>query len=216
MDVQHLGQLAFWLPLAIVVGVAHTLMSPDHYLPFIALSRARRWSFAKTMTLTALCGLGHVVSALFLAAIGLWLGEPLSRLGGSESMRGQMAASLLMAFGFAYFVWSLHDLLRSKAQVAAENKNGVTFWLLFIVFILGPCEPLIPLVMAPGVAADGMTMALTTCVFGLSTVVTMLVTVAAAVYSLSHLRTSFLEKYSHCLAGATLLICGACVEFLGL
>ena len=36
-----------WMVLAAAaLGVVHTLLGPDHYLPFIFLSRARGWSAA--------------------------------------------------------------------------------------------------------------------------------------------------------------------------
>jgi len=42
------------------IGFFHTLLGPDHYLPFILLSKSRNWSTVKTMFITVLCGLGHV------------------------------------------------------------------------------------------------------------------------------------------------------------
>ena len=38
----------------------HTVAGPDHYVPFIAMSRLGRWSMLKTTWITLLCGLGHV------------------------------------------------------------------------------------------------------------------------------------------------------------
>jgi hypothetical protein len=34
------------------LGFFHTLFGPDHYLPFIMMARARRWSLAKTGWIT--------------------------------------------------------------------------------------------------------------------------------------------------------------------
>ncbi|HEV7621501.1 MAG TPA: hypothetical protein VGO09_07205, partial [Flavisolibacter sp.] len=59
---------------AISISFLHTLSGPDHYLPFVALSRARRWSLSKTIGWTIVCGCGHVWSSvllgLLLAAVG--------------------------------------------------------------------------------------------------------------------------------------------------
>ena len=49
------------------IGFLHTIMGPDHYVPFIAMSRARGWSLLKTMLVTTACGLGHVIGS---AALG--------------------------------------------------------------------------------------------------------------------------------------------------
>ena len=38
---------------AIAAGVYHTLIGPDHYLPFVALGKARGWSYSKTVLATS-------------------------------------------------------------------------------------------------------------------------------------------------------------------
>ena len=48
------------------LGVLHTVTGPDHYIPFIAMSRVGRWSVAKTLMVTLLCGLGHVAGSVLL------------------------------------------------------------------------------------------------------------------------------------------------------
>ncbi|NIR37211.1 MAG: hypothetical protein GWN73_15615, partial [Actinobacteria bacterium] len=60
--------VAVWSLLAAAVGVAvtHTALGPDHYLPFVMLARARKWSWARTLTVTGICGLGHVASSVLL------------------------------------------------------------------------------------------------------------------------------------------------------
>ena len=45
---------------AALIGLGHTLCGPDHYLPFIVMGKANRWSMPKTLWITFLCGLGHV------------------------------------------------------------------------------------------------------------------------------------------------------------
>jgi hypothetical protein len=38
------------------LGFFHTIMGPDHYLPFIVMSRSGKWSNKKTIWVTILCG----------------------------------------------------------------------------------------------------------------------------------------------------------------
>jgi nickel/cobalt exporter len=52
------------------LGFIHTAIGVDHYLPFVALGRARRWSLSRTLLVTALCGAGHVAGSLLLGAAG--------------------------------------------------------------------------------------------------------------------------------------------------
>jgi sulfite exporter TauE/SafE len=58
--------------------------------------------------------------------------------------------------------------------------------------------------------------ALVASAFGLVTIATMLVIIAAASFGASFVRLGKLERYSHALAGAMIFISGLCVQFLGL
>jgi len=98
------------------IGFIHTILGPDHYLPFIVLSKARQWSSFKTTVITLLCGIGHVLSSVVLGFIGVALGIAVFKLEAIESFRGDLAAWLLIIFifGFTYFVWGLHRTIRNR------------------------------------------------------------------------------------------------------
>src|ERR1044071_6605449 len=87
---------------AITVACLHTLTGPDHYLPFIALSKSRGWSFRKTLMWTSICGTGHVLSSIVLAAAGAALGWSLSKISWLENIRGGIAGWFLLLFGLGY------------------------------------------------------------------------------------------------------------------
>ena len=76
------GELRLLLATAASLGLIHALAGPDHYLPFIALSKARRWSIARTARITLLCGSGHVLASLVVGGLGIALGWS---LGGRSS-----------------------------------------------------------------------------------------------------------------------------------
>ena len=44
--------LTLLLVTAASIGVVHTLLGPDHYLPFVAMAKARGWSLARTLRIT--------------------------------------------------------------------------------------------------------------------------------------------------------------------
>ena len=60
---------------AISIGFVHTILGPDHYLPFIVLSQAKKWTLKKTMFITFFCGLGHVLSSVVLGLVGIAVGH---------------------------------------------------------------------------------------------------------------------------------------------
>ena len=70
---------------AATLGFVHTLFGPDHYLPFIVMSKAKNWTNTKTIWITTLCGLGHVASSVILGGIGIGFGIGLHKLEFFES-----------------------------------------------------------------------------------------------------------------------------------
>ena len=99
---------------AALIGIGHTLCGPDHYLPFIVVGKARGWTLTKTLWITFLCGIGHVLGSVALGVIGATLGVALGRLELFEAWRGNLAAQALIIFGFTYCVWGIHRALRNK------------------------------------------------------------------------------------------------------
>lgn len=226
---------------AATLGFVHTLFGPDHYLPFVAMAKARRWSMLKTFVITSLCGIGHVASSVVLGFLGLALGIVVYKLEAVESFRGNLAAWFLIAFGFTYFVWGLHRAIRRKPHThthrhqdgedhehrhshvhqhahvhETKDTKNITPWILFTIFVFGPCEPLIPLLMYPAAEASIASVAAIALVFGITTLATMLTIVMGLSFGISKLPLGKIERFSHALAGLTILLCGSAIQFLGL
>ena len=223
------------------IGFFHTLFGPDHYLPFIMMAWSRRWSPLKTGLITFLCGVGHVGSSVVLGLIGVAAGLAVGTLELVESDRGSVAAWLLMAFGLAYCAWGLRRAYRKQPHthphfhakddahthphsheaehVHVHNEKAranITPWVLFVIFVFGPCEPLIPILMYPAAENSLSGLILVTAVFGTVTIATMLGLVLLSVAGVSFVRLAWLQRYSHAIAGATILLCGVAIELLGL
>jgi nickel/cobalt exporter len=225
---------------AAAIAFVHTILGPDHYLPFVAMSKARGWSLPKTLRITLACGIGHLAGSVLLGVAGIALGMQLSSLEWLEGLRGDVAAWLLVGFGLAYAVWGLRRALRNRPHTHWHHHDGFTHlhehthheahahvhdqeaasrslapWVIFIIFVLGPCEPLIPLLMYPAALESASGVLSVTLVFGLVTVLTMLLVVAVAVLGLKTVKLDRLEPYAHALAGTTILACGLGIVLLG-
>ena len=225
------------------IAFIHTVVGPDHYLPFIVMARARQWSIAKTSWVTVLSGFGHVISSILLGAVGIGIGVGLNRLEFLESVRGDLAAWLFVLFGLGYMLWGIWRISRNRQHKhehrhangtvhvhthSHENdhphpkghdhshRNNITPWILFTIFFLGPCEPLIPILMYPAAQNSSWGVVQVSIVFGAITILTMLALVLLASYGLNFMRLGKLEKYTHIIAGATILLSGAGMLFLGL
>jgi sulfite exporter TauE/SafE len=204
------------------------VLGPDHYVPFIAISRARQWSIKKTAWVTGVCGLAHVGSSVVIGLIGISLSVRLARLEAFEALRGSITGWLIIAFGIAYLVWGIRkavtyrrrkqvmDKLQEDGDTEKKSYKQLIPWMLFVVFIFGPCEPLIPVLMFPAAQVSTAGMILVDAVFGVVTLGTMLLLVLVPQFGLQKLRAPVLKQYGHALAGALILFCGAGIQFLGL
>jgi len=101
------NEISVLLITAASIGFMHTLFGPDHYIPFIAMSKAGNWSKFKTLWVTILCGIGHVGSTIVLGFLGIAFGYSVFHLESIESYRGDIAGWLLLVFGLLYMVWGI-------------------------------------------------------------------------------------------------------------
>ena len=278
---------------ALSIGVFHTVLGPDHYLPFIAMARAGGWSRKKTMLVTTLCGLGHIAGSVLLGMVGIAFGISLSRLEAFESSRGSWAAWALILFGLLYTLWGLRRAARKRphthvhahangtihkhehrhegphlhphpsapeghepptpegkgrAVLGGDGSAGIrggpataspggstggsrvrstnriqegpssarmTPWVLFVVFLLGPCEALIPLLMFPAAMESWSALLLVTGTFGAATLATMVGLVFLGLEGSQRIRLPLAQGYGHVVAGVTVLLCGVAIQFLG-
>lgn len=236
------SELVLLISAAASIAFIHTLMGPDHYLPFVAMGKARGWSLKKTGLITIGCGLGHSVGSILLGLFGIWAGSHLPDLEMIEGVRGDLAAWALMSFGVLYMVWGIrkarrgeththmhshadgtvhhhhHDHSTGHAHVheAPAGKVSVAPWTIFIIFVLGPCEPLIPLLMYPAAEMTAMDMTLIVGTFVGVTVATMTTVALLAHAGLSFVPVERMEKHIHTIAGGTLAFCGFAIVGLGL
>lgn len=252
------SELMLLIGAAASIAFVHTLMGPDHYLPFVAMAKARGWTLARTLRITLWCGLGHLVGSIALGLLGIAFGAQLARLEWIEAVRGETAAWMLVGFGLAYMAWGLrrawrnrphqhwhrhgdlahthkhthegdhlhlHDSVQVRVAAAdgqgadtghADQKASITPWVIFVIFVLGPCEPLIPLLMYPAATHSVAGVVAVTAVFGGVTVLTMLLAVWVSSVGLSRLRFGSLARYDHALAGFAVCVCGLAITVLGL
>lgn len=195
------------------IAFTHTLVGVDHYLPFVVLNRSQQWSLKKTLTMTAVSGVGHVVGSVLLGMIGIALGVALKRLEWVESVRGGLASWGLIAFGLVYAAWAL---TRRQAHHHQTPTSSFTFWSVFLVFVLGPCEPLIPLLMFPASQGGWGEVALVTATFAVITIGTMLAMVTIGVWGLGVPKLGFVEKHAHAFAGLAIATSGLAIQVLGI
>ncbi len=228
-------ELYYLIITAVSLSFIHTLTGPDHYLPFIALSKANNWTVSKTVLWTVVCGIGHVGSSIVLGLGGIALGWSLAKFSWLEGIRGGIAGWVMLIVGCGYMIYALIQLRQNKLHkhfdmndgemyvyehkegqiVLSQDRRRVTPWIMFIVFVLGPCEPLIPLLSFPAAKQSIAGITILVSVFGFFTLLTMVALVLLGYYGISSFKTAKLEKYVHVLAAGTVVICGGGMVFIG-
>jgi ABC-type nickel/cobalt efflux system permease component RcnA len=227
------------------VGLLHTILGPDHYVPFIVMSKAGRWSRAKTFVVTLLCGIGHVLGSVALGLLGISLGLALNILETIESFRGDIAGWALVSFGLIYFIWGVKRAYNKKPHThwhthgvgdvhthththsgdhahVHENENenekvvNLTPWILFTIFVFGPCEALIPILIYPSATLSFSGMVIVIIIFSIATIGTMLTIVMLSIYGLSFLPLKSFERYTHAIAGFLIFFSGIAIQIFGL
>lgn len=209
---------AFWTLFltAIFLGVFHTLIAPDHYLPFVALSKDRNWSLPHTLGVTFLCGFGHVFSSILVGVVGILLGAGVASIEGLDEYRSDVVKWIMLAFGLSYLAYGLYRSYKgghghSCACGSAHNKllGGASFWVLFFIFTFGPCEILIPLLIYPASEFNWIAVIAVALAFSLSSVATMLLSVASILFGLrlAGVWTDSMGRWSQAVTGAVITAC---------
>lgn len=227
------------LTTAVSIGFFHTLIGVDHSLPFVVMGRAQGWPLRKVLGITFLCGLGHVLSSVVLGVAGIGLGAAVEKLEWIEASRGELAAWSLIVFGLTYAAWSFarsrrvteHTHVHEDGTVHAHHHGeggghghgldassvaGMTAWSLFVIFVLGPCEPLIPLLMVPALGWGWGSVVLVATAFGVTTIATMMTVVTVGYLGLGVPKFRKLEKHAHTLAGLAIASSGLAIQALGI
>ena len=145
---------------------------PTHWLPFVLTGRARGWSRAKTLAVTAFAGTGHVAVTTLLGLAIAWFGFQLNEKIGA--LFPWIAGGLLWMMG-GFYLWRQwqgtgichhhppgghhhadehcaeehehshwEDELKDTPLVSAKAADSAAIGGLFVMLTLSPCEGFLP------------------------------------------------------------------------
>jgi len=210
---------SIWVLLLSTVSVAFVhALAPDHWMPFAAIGKAQKWSKLRLLGITFISGIGHVGISIIFSVIGILLGFSLSNLKSIEGHRGEIVLWLLIGFGIAYMIWGLKKARDRRHSHIDEEKlkaKTVAVWTMFAVIILGPCEPLVPLVFL-GYNYGFMGVIAVSIIFSVITIIMMLLQSFLAFMGIQWIKNDLAERYAHAFAGLVIALTGALVMVLGI
>ena len=208
------------------IAALHAL-APDHWVPFAALARSERWSAARTASLTALCGAGHVTVSVVIGIAGAVLGIGLFESFGA-TLEG-VAPLVLIGFGLAYAAWGVGRILRERwhrrMHSAGEphhhhrhhhlDHRAASARALFLLFCADPCVAVIPLMLAAVPAGWAAALAVVAA-YELATIATMVGLVLPARAATHAVRAPWVDRFGDVLAGSVIACVGVMVGVMGI
>lgn len=183
---------------------------PTHWLPFVLVGRAQRWSLARVITVAVTAGLAHIASTAIVGSLIVAAGLALNAwIGG---LLPHLSAALLFIFGAFYLARaSLQKPITATGPEAEVPEpavsNRAAFWGLVLMMAVTPGEVLLPIYLSS--ATEGvMALALLTLSFAAGTVLgmTLLAALASAGYSI--LRLERWARYEGAILGIALILIG--------
>ena len=182
---------------------------PTHWLPFVIVGRGQRWSTGKTLSVTALAGMGHVAFTIVLGLAVTGAGLVAAPLLGKVFT--PLVGGLLVAVGLFYLV---RQVLRPKAHVHAANKLFTTDRAAVIGLVtllaLSPCEAFLPIYLAN--AKHGwVAFAALSLILLVATSAGMLLFTSLSLAGAQKLKLDNLARYEQAILGSVLCVLGVAV-----
>ncbi|HEU4403162.1 MAG TPA: hypothetical protein VFT43_13770 [Candidatus Polarisedimenticolia bacterium] len=222
---------------ACTTAVIHALI-PDHWLPFVVMSRSQGWNARRTATLTGLAGLLHVLMSILVGGAAIALGTDPAR--DLASLAGHsleyLAGALLFLFGVAYGVWAhlrearahgavSHDSTGSGPASQEEHvhahghllepwfRRAVSGGALVVVIGISPCALLAPILFAAA-AQGAVALAASAIGFAACTIGTMVCVTLFARRGMQRLDLPFFTRFGDLISGALIGTIGLLVMIL--
>jgi hypothetical protein len=186
---------------------------PTHWLPFVLVGRAQRWSLGRVMAAVAAAGLAHIVTTALVGGLIVVAGLALDQwIGG---VLPYLSAILLFVFGAFYLLRAVvrrPQLAGGPSLDLAEPavSHAAAFWGLVAMMAISPGEVLLPFYLSQAQTGLGVLAALTAA-FAAGTVLGMAVFTVLARAGWSVLRLERWARYEGAVLGLALIVIGLLV-----
>lgn len=183
---------------------------PTHWLPFVLVGRAQKWSMGRTLSVTFLAGLGHVgltiVLGLALVLAGLAL-QP--HIGGIFHW---IVGGLMVAVGLFYVLRGRHSHSGAETGRAPYASDRAAVLALVTLLTLSPCEAFLPYFLA-GMEHGWQAFVALSLVLMVATSAGMLLFTGLSLAGFKRLGLDWVERYEETILGAALILVGIAVAF---
>jgi hypothetical protein len=222
---------------AVSTALFHTLI-PDHWLPFVLIGLARRWTAMKTAFWSGLSALIHIAFSIILGLAGIVVGQGTALVVGEAFEK--ISGLLLVVFGIAYAAYArakgghfhiggqrVHRAVESEPDGVSHGSPGDRpggdspdedlirseprgRGPLYLATIIGlnPCVLVLPLLMKSPQYGTR-TVVLTALAYGASTLLMMVGLTVFGVSGGRRIEMPFLHRYGEIVTGLGIAAVGA-------
>lgn len=182
---------------------------PTHWLPFVIVGRGQRWSTGKTLSVTALAGMGHVAFTIVLGLAVMGLGLAAAPLLGK--IFTPVVGGLLISVGLFYLVrHALKPGAHSHAQSKLFTTDRAAVIGLVTLLALSPCEAFLPIYLA-NVQHGWVGFATLSAILFVATSAGMLLFTSLSLAGAQRLKLESLARYERAILGGVLCVLGVLV-----
>lgn len=191
---------------SILLSILHALI-PSHWIPIVAIGKKEKWSERKTLWVTMMAGLTHVLSTILLGVLLGFTGGFLS--GYLESLTHWVAPVVFISTGiFFLYKNQKHEHFHLK-EVPTRWKMP---WALIVAMFFSPCLEIEVYFLAAGQYGIGFWM-LVALVYMTITIAGMILWMWLVLKGLKKLDWHALEHNAGIIAGITLILTGIAFLF---
>ena len=208
----HQPVLASLLGAGFAAAFLHAAL-PTHWLPFVLVGRAQRWTLRRTMGAVVAAGLAHIATTAVVGGLLVVAGLALNQW--IAGMLPHLAAALLIVFGAFYLARAtLKKPVPASGPPIETPEPAVTdsaaFWGLVAMMAVSPGEVLLPVYLST--AEEGVVvLALLTLAFAAGTMAGMALLTALARAGASIQRLERWARYEGMVLGVALIALGLLV-----
>ena len=186
---------------------------PTHWLPFVLIGRAQRWTLPRMLGAVTSAGLAHIVTTAVVGGLVVAAGLAVDQW--ISGLLPHLAAVLLLLFGTFYLS---RALIRRPVPAGGPPlelaeptvSHAAAFWGLVAMMAVSPGEVLLPIYLSQ--AEEGLAvLAALTVAFALGTVGGMAVFTLLARAGWSVLRLERWARYEGAVLGGALIVIGLLV-----
>jgi nickel/cobalt transporter (NicO) family protein len=197
---------------SILLSLMHAII-PNHWLPILAIARQQGWPERETLRVTLLAGLAHVAGTILIGVLLGLAGQQFTEWYAEVSAKLIPAALILMGLFFMWQHHTHHHFHINETRLRNVKPHARLVWSLAGMMFLSPCLEIEAFFLSAG-ELGGWAIALIAMVYGLTTVLGMVVWMTIALKGLERYNWHRIEHNAGLITGVLLMAVGLVFLFV--